>query len=152
MFTYRKRLCHDYYPSIINGTKIISIHKHYMYAHKPKLCPNFCLSDTIVRTRTPARLHNSKYMYYQGGVISPTLNPQRGAPGTTLCFGPYPMTCLPWVALPGAYAPASIALLVNGARRLSLQDMVVIMYVTSPKCSEMKINYTTLFLKVVGRI
>jgi hypothetical protein len=31
--------------------------------------------------------------------------------------GPYPLTCLTWVTLPGAYAPASIALEVISARK-----------------------------------
>jgi hypothetical protein len=36
--------------------------------------------------------------------------------------GPYPLTCLAWVAQPGAYASASIALRVVGERTSPLQD------------------------------
>jgi hypothetical protein len=41
--------------------------------------------------------------------------------------GPYPLTCLAWVTLPGAYAPASIAAPVIGAHKPPLHDKVVIL-------------------------
>jgi hypothetical protein len=41
--------------------------------------------------------------------------------------GPYPLICLTWVALPGAYAPASIALQASGARKLPLHDKAAVL-------------------------
>jgi hypothetical protein len=41
--------------------------------------------------------------------------------------GPYPLTSLAEVALPGAYAPASIALRVIGAGKPSLHDKAVVL-------------------------
>jgi hypothetical protein len=41
--------------------------------------------------------------------------------------GPYTLICLSWVALPGAYAPASIALRVIGARKPPLHDKAVVL-------------------------
>jgi hypothetical protein len=55
------------------------------------------------------------YLYFvtrnlsRGGVIT-TPNPQPGGPVDYTYSGSYPLTCLAWVTLPGAYAPASIAL------------------------------------------
>jgi hypothetical protein len=69
------------------------------------------------------RFHNSKF--YQDGVISRTPNSQFGGLGTALCLAPTPLTCLVWVALPGAYAPTGIALLVIGVHRPPLHDKVV---------------------------
>jgi hypothetical protein len=40
---------------------------------------------------------------------------------------PHPLTYLAWVALPGAYAPASITLLVNGVRKPRLHDKAVVL-------------------------
>jgi hypothetical protein len=39
---------------------------------------------------------------------------------------PYPLTYLAWMALPGAYAPASVAFRVTGARR-PLHDKAVVL-------------------------
>jgi hypothetical protein len=41
--------------------------------------------------------------------------------------GPYCLTCLAWAALPGAYAPASIVLLLFGARRSPLEGKAVVL-------------------------
>ena len=43
-------------------------------------------------------------------MISPTPNPQPGGPGSPLSLAPPLETCPAWVALPGAKAPAGIAL------------------------------------------
>jgi hypothetical protein len=51
------------------------------------------------------------------GIGNPTPNSQPGGPGTTLRLASYLLTYLLWVALPGAYATTSIALLDIGARR-----------------------------------
>jgi hypothetical protein len=48
-------------------------------------------------------------------------------PGTTLRLAPTLLTCLACVALPGAHAPASIALLVTGARKLPLYDNAAVL-------------------------
>lgn len=41
--------------------------------------------------------------------------------------GPYPFTCLEWVAPSGDYAPANIALRVIGARKPPLHEMAVVL-------------------------
>jgi hypothetical protein len=41
--------------------------------------------------------------------------------------GPNLLTCLSWVALPGAYTPASIARRVIGARKSPLHDKAVVL-------------------------
>jgi hypothetical protein len=48
-----------------------------------------------------------------------------GAVGGMRRSGPYLLSRLPWVALPGAFAPASIALRVTGAREPPLHDKAV---------------------------
>jgi hypothetical protein len=47
--------------------------------------------------------------FFRYGVVSPAPNLQPGGPGIRLLVAPYPLTCLAGVALPEAYAPASIA-------------------------------------------
>lgn len=42
-------------------------------------------------------------------------------------YGPYLLTSLAWVALPGAHAPTSVALLVNWARKLPLHDKAIVL-------------------------
>jgi hypothetical protein len=41
--------------------------------------------------------------------------------------GPYPFTCPAWVALPGFYAPASIALQVTGALKIFRHDKAAVL-------------------------
>jgi hypothetical protein len=41
--------------------------------------------------------------------------------------GPYPLTCLAWIALPGAYTPISIAVWVTGIRKPLVSDKVVVL-------------------------
>jgi hypothetical protein len=48
--------------------------------------------------------------FLRSGVASTTPNPQPGGPVDYNQPGSYTLTCLAWVNLPGAYAPASIAL------------------------------------------
>jgi hypothetical protein len=53
-------------------------------------------------------------------VVAPRITPNLDA-------GSYSLICLARVALPAAYAPASIAPRVIGARRLPLHDKVVVL-------------------------
>jgi hypothetical protein len=55
------------------------------------------------------------------------LNPQYGGLGTTLLLALYPLTCVAWMVLPGAYAPASIVLHVIGTRKHPLLDKTVVL-------------------------
>jgi hypothetical protein len=74
----------------------------------------------------PPRFYTSKL--FRGGVVSPMPNPQptwRTWDYTSSC--PYPLTCLAWVALQRAYAPASIALWVTKARKLPLHVTAVVL-------------------------
>jgi hypothetical protein len=59
--------------------------------------------------------------------VSPTPNPQLGGPGHYTLSVPYPFNCLAWVALPGAYAPTSVALRDIGALKPPLQDKAVVL-------------------------
>jgi hypothetical protein len=56
--------------------------------------------------------------FFRGGVVSPTPKPQPGGPDYT-SSGPYPLTCLAWVAILGA-------LRVTGAHKPSLHDKAVV--------------------------
>jgi hypothetical protein len=52
--------------------------------------------------------------FFAVGLLAP--QPNHYPEDQRLCLsGPYPLTCVSWVALPGAYAPASIAHQVIGA-------------------------------------
>jgi hypothetical protein len=75
----------------------------------------FCIGIIILRVSwPPPRFHHLDI--FRGGVISPTPSPQSGEPGTTLLM-----------ALPGAYAPASIALCVTGAHRPPLHGKAIVL-------------------------
>jgi len=50
------------------------------------------------------------FFFLQGEVVSLMPNPQPGGPGYPFLSGSSPLTCLPWEALPVAYATTSIAL------------------------------------------
>jgi hypothetical protein len=45
----------------------------------------------------------------------------------TLLLAPYPLACLAWMVLPGAYAPASIALWVIRPHKPPLHDNVIVL-------------------------
>jgi hypothetical protein len=64
-------------------------------------------------------------IFSEVGSLVTTHNLQTGGPGTTLRLAPYPLTCLTWVTLPGAYASASIALWVIAARKPLTYDKAV---------------------------
>ena len=49
-------------------------------------------------------------VFLQDRFVSSLSNPQRGRPVDHALSGPYPLTCLAWVAAPGNKSPASIAL------------------------------------------
>jgi hypothetical protein len=70
------------------------------------------------------KFHNSTFV--RDGVVSLTPNPQPDGPGTTLRL-PLSLTCLAWVTIPGAYAPASIAFRVIGARKPPLHDKAIVL-------------------------
>jgi hypothetical protein len=61
------------------------------------------------------RFRNSKI--FRDGFVSLSLNPQPEGTGTQFLLAPYPLTCLAWVALPGGYTAASIALRIIGIRK-----------------------------------
>jgi hypothetical protein len=61
------------------------------------------------------RFRNSKF--FQGGFVHPTPNPPAWNTRDYTSFGPSILICLGWMALPEAYAPASIALQVIGMRK-----------------------------------
>jgi hypothetical protein len=79
--------------------------------HAPPPPPLLALQPRV-GSWPPTWFCNSKF--FRGGVVSPTPNLQPG--------GPYPLTCLARVAPPGAYASASIALQVIGARKPPFHD------------------------------
>jgi hypothetical protein len=56
----------------------------------------------------------------------PTSNPPTWRTRGYISSGTYPLTCLAWVALLGAYAPASIDLRVIWARKYPRKDMAVV--------------------------
>ena len=62
----------------------------------------------LILPRLIVRFRNK--LFLRCGVVSPTRNPQPGGPGYPFSSGSSPLTCLAWVALPAAYATASIAL------------------------------------------
>jgi len=50
------------------------------------------------------------YNFSVSGVPTQSHNPQPGGPVDYFLSDPYPLICLAWVTLPGAYTPASLAL------------------------------------------
>jgi hypothetical protein len=83
----------------------------------------FTVATTLCVSWPPPWFRSRKF--FLGGVEIPASNPQCGELGTT--FGPYPLTYLVWVALPGAYAPASMAHQFIGACRPPLHVKAVIL-------------------------
>jgi hypothetical protein len=80
--------------------------------------------ETLCGDWPPPWFRNSKF--FQGWVISPTPNPQPGGQGLHFVW-PLLLTYLAWVALPGAYASASITLRFTGACRSPFHDKVVVL-------------------------
>jgi hypothetical protein len=78
----------------------------------------------MVLLHTLWRFCNSRFFW--GGFISPMPNPPTWRTRDYTSFGPYPSTCLAWVALPGAYTPTSIVLRVIGVCKPPLHDKVVV--------------------------
>jgi hypothetical protein len=63
---------------------------------------------------------------FRGGGDSPTTNPQLGEDQELHFVLLYPLTYLARLALPGAYAPASITLQITGKCKPHLHDMAVV--------------------------
>jgi hypothetical protein len=81
--------------------------------------PVWVLASSMTLLHRLWTFHNSRFG--QGDVVSPTLNPNLEDQGLHFVWHlPFHLPCL--VALPIAYAPASIALRVIGARKSPLHD------------------------------
>jgi hypothetical protein len=92
---------------------------------RAKLFLFFTGATTLCGSWPPPRFRISKD--FQGGVVSPHAQPPTWRTRDNTSSGPYPLTCLAWVGLPGAYAPASIALRVIGAHKPPVHDKAVVL-------------------------
>jgi hypothetical protein len=68
-------------------------------------------------------------IFFRSGVSvpRPTSNPKIWRNSNYTSSGPYPLTCMAWMALPGAYVPTSIALRLSGASKSPLHDKAVVL-------------------------
>jgi hypothetical protein len=63
--------------------------------------------------RCPFSIHHGENLTRiaaRGDGVSVKMKRHPGRPGSRFCVAPYPTTSVAWMALPEAYAPASIAL------------------------------------------
>ncbi|KAK7115620.1 hypothetical protein V1264_001456 [Littorina saxatilis] len=80
---------------------------------------HFSSADRSVELESYTFYFGSQDLLYGGRGVGPTQTSERGGPNLSDL---YPSTCPAWVTLPGAEAPAGIALRVTEARKPSHHD------------------------------